>query len=404
MSFLKMVLFDQMSIEQPSLDQHCRLLLQDQGKSFCKQALDKRFNNQAVAFMHCLLEQCLQRQVLSLKLPSAFANPFSAIRLMDSTSFKLPAALASDFPGFGGDGPKSCMQVQFEYDILSGKILDLSMVNALIKESAYAHPLLSNVKPDELIIRDLGYYKIKSFEQIEKQGAYYISRLHPLTKFYERRGDDFVLLDHKTLYHRLKHSSRKHLDLNLFLGKDVKHPVRLVATLLPPEAVEQRRKKKKYRQNAHPEVYNYLVYMNLFITNAPKNLLSVSQVNDLYRVRWQIECIFKTWKSLLKMDKVRKMKADRVRCYMLGKFLWILLNWQMYDLFNRHTLTSKKRLLSIYKFYGIIKDQVNILQEYILRQRKRLSRWLRSQLEVVWRFAMKEDKKGKSLIELLVIR
>lgn len=401
LSFLKMVLFDPIHIEKPSLNQHCRLLLRDQGKSFCKQALDKRFNGKAVLFLESLLERCLGKQ-MAMKLPSVYGDHFDRIRLMDSTEFKLPQALASDFPGFAGDGPVACMQIQFEYDILSSKIMDFSMRGARLSDQSYAHPLLEeNVRPKDLIIRDLGYYKTESFKMIEERGGYYISRLHPTTKIYDAQE---TLLDHKTLYHRLKRSGNKSLDVPIYLGKGAKHPVRLVVTLLPAKAVKRRREKKRYKQNAHPEIYNYLQYMNLFITNVPDTMLPASQIVDLYRVRWQIELMFKNWKSILKIDKVRKMKADRVRCYLLGKFLWILLNWEMYALFNLHCLATKGEFLSTYKFYGIVKDYVHVLQEYILRHRKMLHDWLRSLFDEVWRFGAKDETPGENLIKLLGIR
>jgi len=395
-----MVLFDPISIEQPSLNQHSRLLLRDQGKSFCKQALDKRFNNHAVVFLQSLLERCLHQQ-LSKKLPSAFTAHFGTIRLMDSTEFKLPQALASDFPGFAGDGPVACMQIQFEYDILSSKIMDFAMMGARSSDQSYAHPLLDNIRPKDLIIRDLGYYKIESFKKIEERGAYYISRLQPTTKIYER-GES--LLDYKTIYHRLKRSRHKCIDIPIYVGKEAQHPVRLIASLLPAEAVKRRRKKKRYRQNANPEIYNYLQYMNLFITNIPDTMLPSSRIIDLYRVRWQVELMFKTWKSILKIDKIRKMKADRVRCYLLGRFLWILLNWEMYTLFNGHSLATKGDFLSIYKFYAIVKDHVYVLQAHILRQRKMLNSWLRSLFDVIWRFSIKDETKGRNLVKLLAIQ
>jgi hypothetical protein len=319
---------------------------------------------------------------------------------MDSTEFKLPQALASDFPGFAGDGPAACMQVQFEYDILSSRIMSFAMRGARSSDQSYAHPLLDNVRPKDLIIRDLGYSKIDSFKKIEERGGYYISRVHPTTKIYEQE----TLLEHKSLYGRLKRSHNKCLDIPIFIGKGAKHPVRLIATLLPAEAVKRRREKKRYKQNDHPEIYDYLQFMNLFITNVPSTILSAGQVSDLYRVRWQIELMFKTWKSILKIDKVRKMKADRVKCYLLGKFLWILLNWEMYALFNLHSLITTGYFLSVQKVYVIIKDYVHVLQGYILGHRKKLNSWLRSIFDEVWRFSIKDDTKGRDLVNLLAIR
>lgn len=366
------------------------------------QALDKRFNSKAVALLQSLLERCLQQQ-LSVKLPSDYTAHFASIRLMDSTEFKVPEALAKDFPGFAGDGPKACMQIQFEYDILSSKIMSFDMEGARMNDHCYAYPRLHNIGPKDLIIRDLGYYKIDSFKEMEARGAYYISRLQSTTKIYECLKK--ASLSYKTLYQRLKHSRKGYLDMPIHLGKDARHPVRLIVSLLPPEAVMRRGKMKRYRQNGRSEMYDYLQYMNLFITNIPDPMLSASQVTDLYRVRWQIELMFKTWKSILKIDRIHKMKADRVRCYLLGRFLWILLNWEMYALLNRHSIATRRDFLSVSKFYAFVKVDAKLLQEYILcRRKKQLNNWLQSLLDDVWRFCIKSKTRGKTLGELLAIQ
>ncbi len=100
-----------------------------------------------------------------------FRKYFSSIDIMDSTEWKLPESMAEAFPGFDGDGTKSCTQIQFEYDILSGKIKDLAIGDARIPDSVYATPLLGNIKRKALVIRDLGYSRIKSFEKIESPAS-----------------------------------------------------------------------------------------------------------------------------------------------------------------------------------------------------------------------------------------
>jgi hypothetical protein len=400
-----MVLFDQIRIEQPSLAQHCMTLFEQEGRKISKQGLDKRFTDSAVLFIQSLFAHYLQSQLLPKKLSSEFSSHFSAIRLMDSTEFKLPECLAEDFPGFDGDGTKSCTQIQFEYDILSGRINDLSVGDARISDSAYAYPSLDRIQSKDLIIRDLGYSKIDSFIKIEAQGAYYISKLHHQITIYEKKGDDMIPLSLKTILNRLKGSDRKYLDMPIYLGSNAKHPVRLTANLLPKQAVQERLQKKIYRKNENPQKYKYLSQMNLFITNVPRKLLSADRIYGLYKLRWQIELIFKTWKSVLKIDKVRKMKADRFKCYLLGKLLWILMNWEICFLFNDFLIEKKNRLLSIYKCFDIIKMQVSALEKILFHQRLKLRHWLEVLYEIISEYGLKENKKRRTdLIKLLAIK
>lgn len=399
-----MVLFDPLSTEQPSLEQHCISLEEDRGKRVCKQAVNRRFNDRAVVFIQTLFEHYLQNQFLSKKLSSGFSDRFSSIRLMDSTEFKLPKDLAADFPGFKGAGTESCTQIQFEYDILSGKIIDLSLGDARIADSAYAQPLLVNVQRKDLIIRDLGYSKIDSFKEVESRGAYYISRLNPNITLYERRGKDLVPLSYKTILQRLKGSTKKYLEMPVYLGGDANYEVRLTANRLTPEAVERRLRKKIYRKNKKPETYSYLKEMNLFITNVPKKMLSANEIYGLYRVRWQIELIFKTWKSVLKIDQVRKMKADRFRCYLLGRLLWVVLNWEICSVFNAYLNQSESILVSFYKCFTIIKQRVRSLEYILLHRKVKLKEWLLTLFDIISRFGIKEHRRGRAaVINLLAL-
>ncbi len=43
--------------------------------------------------------------------------------------------------------------------------------------------------------------------------------------------------------------------------------------------------------------YSELLAWSLFVTNAPDELLTGKDVVVLYRARWQIELLFKLWKS-----------------------------------------------------------------------------------------------------------
>lgn len=69
----------------------------------------------------------------------------------------------------------------------------------------------------------------------------------------------------------------------------------------------------------------------VFICNAPPWLLSLPEAWVLYRVRWQIELLFKLWKSHGGIDESRSGQTYRVLCEVYAKLLamvvqhWLLL-------------------------------------------------------------------------------
>jgi len=144
MMFLKMLLFDHLISDQPSLQQHCFGLQDSDEIKITKQALDKRFDDTALEFIKTLFQNYLKEKLALDKLPSIFKEKFKAIRIMDSTEFKLPASLSESFPGFEGDGTKACAQIQFEFDILTGKVEYLSLENARLSDATYAEEGLNS--------------------------------------------------------------------------------------------------------------------------------------------------------------------------------------------------------------------------------------------------------------------
>ena len=72
---------------------------------------------------------------------------------------------------------KAGICIQFEYDLKSGRILDLSLTPAVRNDHADASETAENVEKGDLVIRDLGYCSTAVFEKFGQKGVYFLSRL-----------------------------------------------------------------------------------------------------------------------------------------------------------------------------------------------------------------------------------
>ena len=401
--FLKSVLFDQMQIDQPTLQQHAFVMLEEHGQRVSKQGMDKKFNNKAVQFIENLFEQYLKYQLSTDILPTKLAEKFKAVRIMDSTEFQVPAHLAAAFPGFNGAGTGACAHIQFEYDIISGVVKHLFLGNALVSDVKHAQAQLDTLNENDLVLRDLGYYTIDTYSEIEKRKAFYVSRLKPYISIYERQGDVFKELTYQEIHKRLKKSTVRYLDLQVHIGKAIKHPVRLIASLLDESSAAKRRKREKRAKRQLKDHDKPIHELNLFITNLTADVVSTEEVYELYKIRWQIELMFKTWKSILKIDSVRPMKASRLKCYLLSKLLWILVSLDISKTFKNRILKNEKRMISPYKSFALIKMQAALLKKILFSShQKQIRSWLKKMYTILIDYGLKEQRAGKpNLIKLL---
>ena len=121
-----------------------------------------------------------------------------------------------------------------------------------------------------------------------------------------------------------------------------------------------------------------------------------------FKIRWQIELVFKTWISILKINKIGRMSEPRLICYLLGKLLWILICWDIYRYHNDVLWQNERKLISVYKFYALIQLEVEKLRIVFLSTNIIHQDWYTKYCERIILYAKKENKKGRIPLEILM--
>lgn len=116
---------------------------------------------------------------------------------------------------------------------------------------------------------------------------------------------------------------------DLYLGETERVPVRLIALPVPTAVAEERRRKaqqkaKRDHRNVSQHHLDWLDW-NIFITNLEAERMTTAQLCQLYGLRWQIELIFKLWKSYARLDHVRQWGAVRLLCQFYARLLGLVL-------------------------------------------------------------------------------
>ncbi|MCD4772021.1 MAG: IS4 family transposase, partial [Bacteroidales bacterium] len=358
-----------------------------------KQGVDNRFNESAVEFMKELMCNVLSEK-LDLEESLKIATCFNRIIVKDATLFQLPAKYLEKYKGSGGGASEAGIKLQYEYNLKANTGLDIELQSACTPD---VKSKLQNIQPKDLRIEDLGYFKLGRFNEIIKSEAYFLSRLKYNVLVFSKDDDQFNQINIDKVVKNMKVGEK--LDLQVYLGKKEKLPVRLILERVPNEiAAEKRRKLKTDKQNKRKNISKErLVFcdVNAYITNADQDDLPIELIRLVYSLRWQIEIIFKSWKSTFKLDKVKQMKIQRFDCINYGTLLQIIICTKLYNYYKTFLWNKSTIELSKLKSFQYLIKKMDAMKDYIKNsQTKRMAKLFEDTKEILARKCRKERKKG----------
>ena len=101
-----------------------------------------------------------------------------------------------------------------------------------------------------------------------------------------------------------------------YIGQIQKLPTRVIVHRLTNDQTETRLKNQAVREKKKgivmKEKSKRLMGMNVYITNTAEEEVPTEYVHPLYSLRWQIEILFKTWKSFFEIDECKTIKKERL--------------------------------------------------------------------------------------------
>ncbi len=100
------------------------------------------------------------------------------------------------------------------------------------------------------------------------------------------------------------------------------------ATKLAHEKLKKNAKKK--RHSIKPETLEYAKFVIVF-TNYPEDSFSAIEVLDWYRIRWQVELVFKRFKSIAQLGHLPKHSDDSSKAWLYGKLFVALLTSKLIE-------------------------------------------------------------------------
>lgn len=265
------------------------------------QGLDQRFTAEAEQFLQAMLGEALRQEAVSQQETESILDRFNGVWIVDGT--------VSD------QGYKILTWLN-----LSTSQIRVELVSPTVHDNTV--PLTHVELPSgSLRLGDLGFFDLDTFAGLNDQGVFWISRYKAGTKlFCAETGEALelpkLLLSHDTLYRPV------------LVGAKKKVKAFLVVRRVSHETAHNRQQRRAYRaqrkqQSLSPKTLA-LAQWDIYLTNIPD--FTVDEICALARARWQIELVFKLWKSFFGLECTSSADPIRRTCLFYARLLalWLV--------------------------------------------------------------------------------
>jgi len=293
-----------------------------------EQAVAKRFDHHAVEFFKQMIAKACQLLVEHEAEVLPLTKRFHGVYVEDCSTVRLPNDLLDKLPGCGGSGSEekgAAIKTFCRLELLSGNFVDMIFGAGKTADLKLAGQAKSLPK-GALRLADMGFFDLERLRHENEQGVFWITRIPART---------LVEVDHvrQTIGTYLSTCTKNRVDLPALLGNE-QLSIRLVALRAPARSVRRRRerleKEAKRKGRSVSREQWLLCEWTMLATNLPLETYTADEVYTLYRIRWQIELVFKLWKSEGGVASSHGKTGARCLCEFLAKLLGqIIANWLM---------------------------------------------------------------------------
>lgn len=334
--------------------------------------VNKRFNGYACDFLQGVYSHlfAVMSNARKNSLPVDIFKKFKDIKILDSSSWKVPAALKESFPGYNQAGSK--IQLMLSYKTGTTQSVDIGPETG--SDQQYSKSMADLLEKNDLGLFDLGFTIPESLNKTDAKGAFFISRFND-TVFNIYMDDDPASSekDILTLLNSLNNQKATY-DIPCYVGKqNQRTKVRILAVMAPQEVANRRRQKLRAQSRKKgwtpKERTLELCNWTFAVTNIPiEKDVSVQEIFALYAIRWTIEIYFKQLKSILNIHKTYvKSNSYRLRAEILARSIVALFITYCFSFARSDLWRQSECEISFEKTVKYFKRHAAILMEKFLQ-------------------------------------
>jgi hypothetical protein len=293
-----------------------------------RQAIDQRLKDdqgeRIATWLETLVGHAARQAIRRQPQVDELLARFPGVVVEDTTILTLPDALAALWPGCGGSAgaSRAALKLSLRLDLSSGVVQGplLAPGRRHDRTLADAHAPLPR---GTLYIADLGYFSLSRFQELLNAGVHVLSRFKAGTSVVDAAGRTWDAAAF------LAAQGSDAIDVPVHLGKEAHFACRLLAISAPRAVVRERR--RRIRREAKREGRTpgsaalALAAWTIAITTLPPERLSLADAMALLHARWQIELLWKGWKTAGRLRLSRSTQPTHIRAELCAKLLGLII-------------------------------------------------------------------------------
>ena len=311
------------------------------GLKISPQALNDRAEMPLYEMLRQLCEQAVENGVEAEPTTLPILSRFNGVEIHDGTTISLTSDLHEMFPGCGNQHNSEASAIKFvvRMEVLSGQISATVIGNGREADTKLG-PQLPTPEAGSLVMKDRGFFDVSELKRYDEAGVYFLMRPATVVNMAELTtgticGDNKEpglvpgKMQELTAFLRSQSADTTEIDRQIELGNE-RFPCRLIAVRCSEELANRRKQKLREtckRKGRGEPSESQLITCEWFvlITNVPEEMLTVQEACVVYRVRWQIELLFKCYKSDAGLAKSRARTGSSRLVELMAKWLACLL-------------------------------------------------------------------------------
>jgi len=257
---------------------------------------------------------------------------FRDLLLVDSTVLRLRDLLKGSFAGCRTNHTKAAAKLHVVMSVASCSPTRLKLTPERTNDRTPWRRVGGWVK-DCLLLFDLGYFGYHHFVLIHENGGFFISRLKAnanprvvaQNRLWRGRSKPVVGLNLRDAVVGLQ---REVLDVDVEVGFDRR-------------VYDGKRRRDRHVFRVVGVFDDETRTYHLFMTNVPANRLEGSDIAKTYRLRWQIELLFKELKQHYRLDQIPSGKKVVVEALIFAAILTLVASHVLLDAARRRLPTGR---------------------------------------------------------------